>query len=40
MDFLISILLGVVQGLSEFFPVSSTGHLVILERLFGKRRLA
>lgn len=35
MDFLISILLGVVQGLSEFFPVSSTGHLVILERLSG-----
>jgi len=29
------IALGLVQGLSEFFPVSSSGHLVILERLFG-----
>ena len=31
------ILLAVVQGLTEFFPVSSSGHLVILEALFGTR---
>jgi undecaprenyl-diphosphatase len=33
----IVILLAVVQGLTEFFPVSSSGHLVMLEALLGTR---
>ncbi|HBN12416.1 MAG TPA: undecaprenyl-diphosphatase [Clostridiales bacterium] len=30
-----AILLGLTQGLTEFLPVSSSGHLVFLQRIFG-----
>ena len=30
-----ALILGAVQGLTEFLPVSSSGHLLVLEKVFG-----
>ena len=35
MELLHSIWLALVQGLTEFLPISSSGHLILLPRLFG-----
>ncbi len=34
MDIVQSIVLGVVQGLTEFLPISSSGHLALIPWLF------
>jgi len=34
MNYILAIIAGAVQGLTEFLPISSTGHLIILEKLF------
>ncbi len=35
MTFFYTIVLGIVQGLTEFLPVSSSGHIMLVDKLFG-----
>lgn len=35
MEWLHVLILGVMQGITEFLPISSSGHLVLLPKLFG-----
>ena len=40
MDIINAIILGIIQGLTEFLPVSSSGHLEIFKALLGEEKLA
>jgi undecaprenyl-diphosphatase len=35
MDFLTAVILGIIQGVSEFLPISSTGHMILASHLMG-----
>lgn len=35
MDYLQAIIIAIVEGITEFLPISSTGHMIITEKLLG-----
>lgn len=37
MDYINAAILGVIEGITEFLPISSTGHLIIAEQWLGHR---
>ena len=37
MDLITGLILGAVQGLTEFLPISSSGHLVLAEKILGSK---
>jgi undecaprenyl-diphosphatase len=37
MDYINAALLGVIEGITEFLPIPSTGHLIIAEQWLGRR---
>lgn len=39
MNYLISILMGLIQGVAEFLPISSSGHLTLFQAFFGMENM-
>lgn len=39
MTYLKAILLGLVQGIAEFLPISSSGHLALFQTFFGMENM-
>ncbi|MHC5597605.1 MAG: undecaprenyl-diphosphate phosphatase [Nostoc sp.] len=39
MEFIQAFILGIVQGITEFLPISSTAHLLIVTKVFGWKEL-
>ena len=39
MEFIEAIILGIIQGLTEFLPISSSGHLEIGKAFFGNNSI-
>ena len=37
MSYLMAILMGIIQGVAEFLPISSSGHLALFQQFFGMR---
>ena len=40
MNWIQVVILGIVEGLSEFLPISSTGHMIIASSIMGINELA
>ncbi len=40
MEIINAIILGIIQGLTEFLPVSSSGHLEIAKAILGEGKIA
>ena len=39
MTYLLSILMGIIQGVAEFLPISSSGHLALFQSFFGMENM-